>query len=334
MAGVKRQADFIDEDNPSKHARTEDAPPVGTTRSYAFVPTTGPCYETPLDLRFPLHWSNDLFSDADFSEPHSAEIAAAESAVHRELRRLGITVNLATASEVAHIPGSRCPSFFQVEVQDGTKWDVWKNIQGTVFKDITKHFAHLKGFDQPVLRWSVESDNPYLEADMVECDYDNIPQRPPTSSAASTRVVTLTEAYIPSTGPPYETPLDLRFPLHWDHHRSTRRIVHEECSHEGAAEKAAGDDLWNCIFYPEKLYLRRCIAEDIRHYPEGISEPYFEVMIDISEAWSMDIHKYVVATIEKYFGDATHIIRYAVGYQTQEVVDSDDGGWEDDLLFD
>lgn len=316
---------------------------AGIIQSYAYVPTSGPCYETPLDLRVPLHWSSVLFWDAEYSGTYSAEVEEAECATYRELKPFGISVDLATISDVPHIPDNRCPSkdFFHVKIEDGTKWDIWKDIQGTVFKTITKHFAHLEGFGNPIIRWNVSSDDPYLDEDMGYMFGDSsVPQRPLTSSAPNTKNFTETEAYIPTAGPPYESPLDLRFPLHWDTTASTKCVEyegyfpHELLSPGILAEKAARHDLWNYIFHPGKLSLSRCIADHIKHYPEGISAPYYEIPIDAPEAWNMDIHEFVMMTIEKCFGQLEGyekpIIRYVVAREEEEDDDHDD--WAADMF--
>lgn len=341
MAGVNGRLIPNDIGRPRGIAKTEEAPPEGTMKSRAYIPTTGPCYENPVDLRFPLHWSKILFNDRGFYEPYSDEIRTAQRAVRQELKPLGVVVRFSAFSEVVHIPGTRCPFFFHVKIRDGTRWDIWKDIQGTVFKTITKHCAHLEGFTRPVLRWNVLSDNP-IPQDITFGLLDDLPhpERPSTRPAANTRTVVETEAYVPTTGPPYETPLDLRFPLHWDNTARNKWVNSEGSPHRElppgrAAEEAACDDLWNYVLYPGRIKLRRCIAEGIEHYPEGISEPYFQIHIDTPDAWSKEIHEFVVMTIEKYFGKLEGyihekpIIRYVVSAQSPH--DSDTVSGEDDM---
>lgn len=186
LAGTKRTSSATDGKDPRKFPKLDEAPPPGTILSRAYIPTTGPCYETPLDLRVPLHWSSILFSTMPRPyQPQSIEVSAAKSAVCSEFEPLGVFVTLKTAIEVPHVPGTKCPPFFHVEIQDDTKWDTWKDIQGTVFKTITKHFAHLEGFSRPVVRWNVASDNPYCDWDLALMDTQP-PQRPPASTAART----------------------------------------------------------------------------------------------------------------------------------------------------
>ena len=165
------------------------------------------------------------------------------------------------------------------------------------------------------------------------------------------------EAFIPDESPPYEDPIDLRYPLHWSiaHFEDTIKVKTSDDESESdydcrscprpqsttkpraraastylpsSDERAlqnAQDEL-----KPLGMRLSIGVASRIRHYP-GTSPVYFQVWISGRSDWKKD-HERVVETIRKNFGHLeSHevykkpVIRYVQNYPdwTYEAEDTD-----------
>lgn len=113
---------------------------------------------------------------------------------------------------------------------------------------------------------------------------------------------TISEVLVPILGPPYETPLDLRCPLHGTSNStiSTQTVSFEEDSPEWEAQEAAIDEMFNNDIYPHKVRLYVSTASGMSHYQE-LSPPFFKVLIDEEVDWK-EIHGYTLKMIDRLFG--------------------------------
>lgn len=126
---------------------------------------------------------------------------------------------------------------------------------------------------------------------------------PRETTATDTSADTIkSEVHIPSSLPPYESPLDLRYPLHFDH-IATKDSPEYIDKHE--LLQAALTTAANELFENHKIYLHIFYAYSMPHYPGGVSPLFFEVDLDPThvemEYWK-EVHAIVLQTIEKYFG--------------------------------
>lgn len=110
------------------------------------------------------------------------------------------------------------------------------------------------------------------------------------------------EALVPTVGPPYEEPLDLRCLLHWTTNTNLwfKEVTFEEGSPEAEAQEDAQEEMWNFTIRPQKVRLWLRTAQGMTHYRER-SPPFFAVLIDEEVDWA-EIHDFVLFTIEKHFG--------------------------------
>lgn len=167
VAGVKRSAPEQSTESPAKKQRLGDAvaaPPQGTVESKVYIPAQPgfPAYETPLDLRFPLHWDTQAhfsglqlhYSDTQPSSPFQTGLLRA----HNELRPLGVIFDYGRASGMTHYKGCS-PYYFLVDYEEAED-EAWPQIHEKVLETMLKHLGHLEEGQNPVLRYArVEKDD-------------------------------------------------------------------------------------------------------------------------------------------------------------------------------
>ena len=132
---------------------TRDVPtPVGTTKSEAFIPSEGPAYETPLDLRYPLHW--DEHAHFQEIEDLPARIEEAFEAAKFEIGDGdGVIVRMGVASKMLHYSGTS-PLYIRVDVRHKTSHERFS-------RTILEQFAHLEVQQRPVIRFVLMADYEY-----------------------------------------------------------------------------------------------------------------------------------------------------------------------------
>lgn len=121
-------------------------------KAEVYVPRTSPPYETPLDLRFPLHWDEHATIDPNHVNG-SPERAHAE-AMWEELHPFGISAQLGVAVGISHYRGGQSPPFFQMALYSEDS-GAWKDVYDIVVRSIQKHFGHLAEYAKPIIRYTV-----------------------------------------------------------------------------------------------------------------------------------------------------------------------------------
>lgn len=120
------------------------ATPPGTSKSEVYIPDESPPYETPLDLRFPLHWDTKAeFKKRDCLQP-------ALKLVQAELRPLGVFFHYGVARGMSHYSGCS-PRYFRVDFDEAHE-STWQEIHQTVVQSIRKHFG-VEEYQNPVIRY-------------------------------------------------------------------------------------------------------------------------------------------------------------------------------------
>ena len=106
------------------------------------------------------------------------------------------------------------------------------------------------------------------------------------------------DVYIPTSLPPYESPLDLRYPMHFDH--IAQKEIPQRC--ETGALREAIDTAANELFERHGIFLQIFFAWNMSHYPGGTSPPFFEVDLSpdlVTLDYGKEIHGTVLQTIER-----------------------------------
>lgn len=137
--------------------------PQGTIEAKVYIPVQPgfPPYETPLDLRFPLHWDTQAhFSGLQLhchGKHPSSPFQLAVKLAHDELQPLGVIFDYGRASGMTHYSGLS-PYYFQVDFEEAEE-DAWSQVHEKVLQAILKHLGHLEEGQNPVIRFArVEKD--------------------------------------------------------------------------------------------------------------------------------------------------------------------------------
>lgn len=144
------------------------------------------------------------------------------------------------------------------------------------------------------------------------------------------------QVYIPTTSPPYENPLDLRFPLHWSRSDGTGRGQpflewdSPEYNAVSLAEQLARQELEpiGAESFRPAIHLVKATLTSV---DSTLSPPYFEVGLR-KEIVSKELHEAVTRAIAKHFGhmkDYRPIIRYYLSDFDERFE-----AWQDRHIFD
>ena len=131
------------------------ATPQGMIKSEVYIDEESPPYETPLDLRYPLHWD----STAEFVVGGEIGVVPPElELAQAELLPIGIWLSYGQAWGMCHYTG-QSPFYFRAEYDDDQKvrQAIRKDIHDKVVHTIQKHLGHLEEHRKPVIRY-VKSD--------------------------------------------------------------------------------------------------------------------------------------------------------------------------------
>lgn len=140
--------------NPQYNRNPPSAP---VTESTVLIPTTSPPYETPLDLRYPLHWASsgyiNLARDSSTPKVERQAIRLAETLANKDLHPygkpepdstgdylIGPQVNLVQATYTRHLSTSHTlsPPYFEIGVVDR---EVSEELHGAVKDAVERHFG-------------------------------------------------------------------------------------------------------------------------------------------------------------------------------------------------
>lgn len=159
------------------------AAPSNTTKSEVYLPSDMPPYETPLDLRFPLHFDPQAHGRSfwhvrecrvvecidewlaspqvyppeqdievcgeyrpTWEKPDRTSLHTVEQArwnARDDLLPLDIDLHLGRASRTWHCAGPS-PIYFKVELFEGHKPGYWREVHETVMQTIKKHFEQFE----------------------------------------------------------------------------------------------------------------------------------------------------------------------------------------------
>ena len=148
----------------------EPEAPAGTRITNAIIPidTDSPPYESPIDLRCPLHFDNhaqfretldrqyppSCYSrDEDLALTPEQAFGAAHDAIDKHWNGI-VFLEFGVASKVAHNPGKRSPGYFRVKMMEPEVSQAdWKNVHETVIAAVKMHFGHLEEYRNAPIRY-------------------------------------------------------------------------------------------------------------------------------------------------------------------------------------
>ena len=143
-----------------------ETPPASVTSpgmikaaAVVYIDEDSPPYETPLDMRYPLHWN----SKANFAKGGMSGIEPPELEPARdELRPLGVLLDYGDAWGMSHYTRDRAsPCFFRVDFEEADE-STWTEIHETVVQTIKKHFGHMEEYRKPVIRYVRSNKEPMI----------------------------------------------------------------------------------------------------------------------------------------------------------------------------